>query len=187
MARMGSVEIPVEADTKSFEKQIEQVEKELEDLLKIYDKSKKSKFANEEDLQRQQLDIEKLKNKLVSLKAQQDKLDYGSPTKQLEKHDKSLSKIINKVGKWALAVFGVRSMYNFVRQAASTIGQYDKRIGADIEYIRYALAFTLKPVVEWLIKAAYTILQYVGAIIYRLTGYNIFKNFIFYGRLSRKK
>ena len=59
---------------------------------------------------------------------------------------------------------------------ASTIGQYDKKIGADIQYIRYALAFTLKPVVEWLIKAAYTILQYIGAIVKQLTGKNIFAN-----------
>ena len=178
MARMGSVEIPIELETKGFEAQIEKAEDDLDKLLQEYEAIKKSKpyDKQKEDLLELSSKIEKLKNNIAGLKTQQDKLDYGSPTKQLEQHDKSLSKIISKVGKWALAVFGVRSMYNFVRQAASTIGQYDKQIGADIQYIRYALAFTLKPVIEWLIKAAYTILQYVGAIIYRLTGYNIFQN-----------
>lgn len=178
MAKVGSAEIDFDIDTKGFETQIAQTEEELNKLVRAFETTKNMKpyKGQEEDLKEISLNLEKVKNKLVSLKAQQEKIDYGDSSNQLEKHDKSLSKIIAKVGKWALAVFGLRSMYNFVRQSASTIGQYDKQIGADLEYIRYALAFTLKPVIEWLVKAVYTILKYVGAIIYRLTGYNIFKN-----------
>lgn len=178
MAKVGSAEIEFDLDTKGFEAEINATERELQRLVKAYDTTKNMKpfKGQQEDLEEIGIQLEKTRNKLTDLKAKQDKLDYGKPTESIQKHDRSLNNIIKKVTKWGLAIFGIRSAYHFVRQAASTISQYDKQIGTDIEYIRYALAFTLKPIIEWLVKAVFTILQYVGAIIYRLTGYNIFKN-----------
>ena len=69
--------------------------------------------------------------------------------------------LIKKIAKWSLAIFSVRSAYQFVRQSASTLSQYNEQIGTDIEYIRFALSSTLQPLIEWMIKAVYTLLAYV--------------------------
>ena len=138
----------------------------------ITQKIEETKKARGEELQ----NLNNLVKRADDYKNKSEGINLSNLNESLDKHQKKLSGIISKVGRWALAVFGVRSMYNLVRQSASTIAQYDKKIGADIEYIRFALAYTLKPVVEWLIKAAYHILRLIGAIIYQITGKNIFKN-----------
>lgn len=138
----------------------------------ISQKIEQTKTARQDELNK----VEQITKRVDELNKKKGGVDYSNLSNSLEEHSKKISNIISKVGKWALAVFGVRSAYNFVRQAASTISQYDEKVGADIEYIRFALAYTLKPVVEWLIKAAYKILNLIGAIIYQITGYNIFRN-----------
>lgn len=74
----------------------------------------------------------------------------------------SIQNVTKKVVRWGLAVFGVRSAYMIVRQAMSTLSQYDEQLAADIQYIRFAIAMTLerfiKPLVEWIFK----LLQYVN-------------------------
>lgn len=178
MARIGSVEIPVELETKSFEVQIATAEEEVRKLSRALETTEQmSPYKGQaDDVEKLKLELEKAINKLIELQKRQNDANYKPNNNQLQEHSNRIEGIIKKVGKWALAIFGVRSAYNFVRQAASTIAQYDEQIGADLAYIRFALAMTLKPVVEWLIKAAYTILQLIGAIIQKITGKNIFKN-----------
>ena len=90
--------------------------------------------------------------------------------------NKSTSNAIRKVGKWALAIFGVRSAYMFVRQAASTLAQYNEKIASDLEYIRFALASALQPVIEGLIQLVYKLLTYVNYIAQAWFGVNLFAN-----------
>lgn len=88
----------------------------------------------------------------------------------------SLSGIVKKVTKWGLAIFGVRSMYLGIRQAMNMITQYDTQLATDLQYIKYALAMTIKPIVEWLIKGVYTLMQYINYIWYRWFGKPLFAN-----------
>lgn len=86
------------------------------------------------------------------------------------------SNILTKVAKWGLAIFSVRSAYMFVRQAVSTISQYNERIGADIQYIRFALASALQPVIETIIQLVYKLLAYINYIAKAWFGVNLFAN-----------
>lgn len=104
------------------------------------------------------------------------KRGYEQVKENIDNVGNSVSSVIKKVGKWALAVFSVRSAYSLVRQAISTISQYDKKIAADIEYIRYAVAMTLKPVIEWLVNAVYKLLYYVNYIANKWFDINLFAN-----------
>ena len=70
--------------------------------------------------------------------------------------------LIKKIAKWSLAIFSIRSAYQFVRQSVSTLAQYNEQIGTDIQYIRFALASTLQPIIEWMVKAVFTLLGYVN-------------------------
>ena len=87
----------------------------------------------------------------------------------------SITKVTKKVIRWGLAIFGVRSAYYFVRQAMSTIAQYDEQLATDIQYIRFALAMTLerfiKPLVEWVFK----LLQYVNYLTMAWFNLNLFE------------
>ena len=94
----------------------------------------------------------------------------------LNKADGAMSRILKKVAKWGLAIFSVRSAYMFVRQAISTISQYNTQIGTDIEYIRYALAMTLQPVVERIINLAHKLLSYIGYIAKAWFGVDLWAN-----------
>ena len=87
-----------------------------------------------------------------------------------------MSGIIHKAVKWGLAVFSIRSAYSFIRSSISTVSQYNQKIATDIEYIRWAMAMTLKPVIEFIIKLGYQLLSVIRAIIKLLTGYDIFAN-----------
>ena len=89
---------------------------------------------------------------------------------------KEIEKVTKKIGKWALAVIGIKSIVNFIKSSVSTLSQYDDKMASDLEYIRYALATTIKPLVEWLINAFYQILTLAGYIIKQITGKNIFDN-----------
>lgn len=210
MKKDGEVVIGVKVETKHFEQQIKQTEKELQELEKRFEETQNMKpyKGQEEDLEELGLKIEKTKNKLVDLNKKQDNVnkadlkiaensfkDMGSTIEKtkdkLEEVNKtefkktensfegvstSISKIIKKTAKWALAVFGIKIAYNAVKKAVSVLSQYDEQLATDIEYIQFALASTLKPIIEWLIKAVYQILQYVGSLIYSMTGINIFAN-----------
>lgn len=177
----GYVTIGTELDTKSFDRQISQVESELKELeLRYKETQQMSAFkGQDEDLQDLGLQIEKTRNKLVSLNQQQQKMAQG-PTQEIEQNynriGKSVDGVVKKVGKWALAVFGVRSAYNFVRQAISTLSGSNEQIATDIEYIRFALASTLQPIIEWLIQAVYKLLMLIGGIVQKIFGINIFAN-----------
>lgn len=90
--------------------------------------------------------------------------------------NKSTSNVIKKVGKWALAIFGVRSAYMFVRQAASTLSQYNEKIASDLEYIQFSLASMLQPVIQGLIQLTYKLLTYVNYIAKAWFGVDLFAN-----------
>lgn len=86
-----------------------------------------------------------------------------------------LTKTIKKVGKWALAVFGVRSAYSAIRNAMGIISQYEDNMRSNIDYIKYALAYTLKPIVEWILNAVVKLLQYINYIYKAWTKNDLFK------------
>lgn len=177
----GSVEIPIELDSKNFDAQIKETEDKLKDLEFQFESLKKAQpYENQEqDLVKLQSEIEKTTNKLIGLKNKQEELNnqgFTSLNINTKEIGKGMKNIVNTVGKWALAVFGVRSAYNLIRQSVGTLSQYDDKMAKNIEYIRYALAYMVKPIVEWLINATFKLLTYVNYIANAWFGVNLFKN-----------
>ena len=171
----GKVVIGTELETKSFEAQIRAVERKLNDMIADYETMSKEKGFDEQSHDAVELrkNIEKLSNEYISLTQKQQEVT--------DKHvfdgiGDSITSVIKKVGKWALAIFGVRSAYSFVRSAISTISQYNDQVATDVEYIRYALATSLQPLIEAIIKLAYQLLGVLNAITKNLFGWDMFKN-----------
>lgn len=104
------------------------------------------------------------------------KIDLSNIEQQLGGIGKSIQNVTKKVVKWGLAIFGVRSAYMFIRQSMSTLSQYDEKLATDIEYIRYALANSLKPVIEGIINLVYKLLAYISYIAKAWFGVSLFAN-----------
>lgn len=182
----GKVIIKSELDTKSFDEQIKETEAKLKELEKNADESslKKKYRRSAEEVRSYNAEIEKTRNKLVGLRKQQEKvnqeqikmdgLNFSNISENVDNINKGLSKSIKKVTKWALAIFGVRSAYMAIRSAMSTLSQYDEQMSTNLKYIQYALANTLKPVIEWILNAVVKLLQYINYIANAWFGINLF-------------
>lgn len=118
---------------------------------------------------------ERLREELIQ-KQQQLNFEQAGGGKGLDDIGKKIKGITTKVIKWSLAVFSIRSAYTFVRQAMSTLTQYNEQMSTDIEYIRYALANMIKPIIEWIINAVYKILAYINYIAKAWFNVNLFEN-----------
>ena len=173
----GEIIIQATIGTKNFDRQIKYIEERMLEIEHLLEQADKGYEVG--DTLKLEAEYEKLGNQLGNLIAKRNELENPiTPTIQdnLKGIEASLGGIIKKVGKWALAVFSVRSAYSLVRGAISTLSQTDDGLATRIEYIRWAIATTLKPVIEWVINAVYKLLSLIGGVVKLLTGINIFSN-----------
>lgn len=89
---------------------------------------------------------------------------------------KGLSGLIKKVAKWGLAIFSIRSAYTFVRQAVSTLSQYNKQLATDLQYIRFAMASMLEKTIVRLVNWVLRLLQYINYLSMSWFKVNLFAN-----------
>ena len=97
-------------------------------------------------------------------------------SKSIDDVNNKMTGTIKRVAKWALAVFAVESAYGFVRNAISTLTGYNDQLAADVEYIQFAIASTLEPVIERLVGWVYKLLQYVNYLAQAWFNVNLFAN-----------
>lgn len=88
--------------------------------------------------------------------------NINDTTKTSKSFGDSIGSAIKKVARLTLGIFGIRSAYNLVRRASSTLAQYDKEYSNNLEYIRYVLAQTLAPIIQWIMNMLQTVLGYVN-------------------------
>lgn len=111
-----------------------------------------------------------------NLKDAVSKPDFSNLNKKIDGIGKSIQGITRKVVKWGLAIFSIRSAYNMVRQAVSTITQDNEAIANQLSIIKGALASALEPIVSRVVNLVYTLLSYVNQLVKALTGKDLFAN-----------
>ena len=150
----------------------EQLANVIDEELKLYDAWDKQNSKMEKigaKLEKQKNDLSTINGKIEQLKLE--KIDTN-----VQKINKGMTSAVKKVGKWALAVFGLRSAYMAVRNAINVLTQDDAQLKADIDYIKTAFAYTLEPVVREIVGLAKQLMIFIQSIVYSLTGKNIFAN-----------
>lgn len=167
----GEVTIKTSLDTKSFDAQIRKVEEELNDLERAYKILKETEPANSEILKTYAVNIEKTKNKLIDLNKKQ--LELNKTPVVDNKIGRIIGENVKKMGKWALAVFSVRSAYNGIRNAISILTGQNEELANKINFIKTSLANVLEPVVSWLVNQAYKLVYYIGYILKAWFGIDI--------------
>lgn len=178
----GGIIISAEIDTKDFDSQIQYIESKM---LDIEDKLKQADMGFEVgDTQKLEAEYEKLGNQLIDLNKKQQKyndavnqtskIGLADVKTQLNGIGNSIEGVIKKVTRWGLAVFGIRSAFRFIRSSMSELSSRNEQLATDVEYIRFALASTLAPVIEKIVQLARKLLFYIGYIAKAWFGVNIF-------------
>ena len=173
----GYVVIGTKLDTKSFDAEIRYVKSQLEEIehkLKQADMS--LEVGDTLKLEAQYSKLSKQLDRLQKKQADLNKTDLSNVQKSIDNIGKSTSNTIKHVARWALGIFAIESAYGFVRQAMSSVSQYNEQIATDVEYIRYALGSMLQPIIEGLIQLAFRLLTYVNYIAQAWFGVNLFAN-----------
>ena len=173
----GKVVIGCDLDTKDFDAEIKYVESQLEEIeYKLKQADMGFDVGDTQKLEAQYSRLVKQLDKLQKKQADLNKTDLSGVQKSIENVGKSTSKVITKMGKWALGIFAIESAYGFVRQAMASVSEYNEQISSDVEYIRFAMASMLQPVIEGLINLAYKLLTYVNYIAKAWFGVDLFAN-----------
>lgn len=158
----GKVVIGVDLETKSFEKQIASLESKLSDIEASLEMASEDKtLFSTSEIREMEKEAEKLRNQLVKLYKQQANIGKSDTFKNM---GKGLQDSIKKASKLVIAIFGIRSAYSAVRSAMSTLSQYDDDLANRIEYIRYILAYSMKPLIEGIVNLVYKLLGYINYI-----------------------
>ena len=173
----GYVKIGTELDTKGFDAEIRYVESQLEEIeYKLKKADMGFDVGDTVKLEAQYSRLSKQLDKLNQKQADLNKTDLSNVQKSIDNIGKSTSNTIKHVARWALGIFAIESAYGFVRQAMSSVSQYNEQIATDVEYIRYALGSMLQPIIEGLIQLAFRLLTYVNYIAQAWFGVNLFAN-----------
>ncbi len=106
--------------------------------------------------------IQEMKNKLFGANINYDNIG------------KSISNTIKKVGKWALAVFSVRSAYNAIRTAMSILSQYNEDLANKLNSIKLVFASALEPIVTRIVDLIYRLMVYMNYISKAWFGVDLF-------------
>lgn len=99
-------------------------------------------------------------------------VDLGS---RFEGANKSISKTIKNVGKWGLAIFGVRSAYLGIRRLMTGTLSQNEKLAGQMDGIRNSLYAAFVPVVQKIINLIKTLMGYANAIWQKLFGKDLFK------------
>lgn len=131
--------------------------------------------AGVEDYQKQLEEVDKQINQnLATQKELKRQLEFREINKNVQNVGKSISGVITRVVKWGLALFGITGVLSFISSSMSTLSNYNKQLGTDIQYIRFALATTMEPLIKRLIDLAYKLLAYINYIAKAWFNVNLF-------------
>lgn len=158
-------------DNRADDGSIKQMQLQYDDVVRTLDKQyptieKIKGKLNELKLKQQEnvAEVEQLEKQYNRVKTEKLKDGIRGFKDNLQESGSAISSMIGKVGKLALAIFSIRSIYMAIRQASATIAQYDETYAANLEYIRYALSMTIAPILNTIVSVVATILQYINQI-----------------------
>ena len=159
--------------TLDYEEQV----KLVDELAGKLDKAEAKQTTLTQKVAQSRLQYENSAKAIDTLRGKIQKINLKRQEKEFKEIEKSTSKVRNgikdtvgKLGKMALAVFSIRSAFTLLTRASSTWGQYNEQYAKDLEYIRFALASGLAPILEKIVNLAQTLMAYVNYLTNALFG-----------------
>ena len=162
-----------------YQEQVKQVDKLSSELTKaeikqqnLTNKVAQSNLQYENSVKQ----VNTLRGKLQQLNVKQAQSQFEDVNKSIQNMQKGLTNSVAKVGKLALGVFSVYSAYRLASSASATLAQYDEQYASNLEYIRFALAQGIAPILKGLVNLAGQLLSYLNYILSAWFGINLFSN-----------
>ena len=162
-----------------YQEQVKQVDKLSSELTKaeikqqnLTNKVAQSNLQYENSVKQ----VNTLRGKLQQLNVKQAQRQFEDVNKSIQNMQKGLTNSVAKVGKLALGVFSVYSAYRLASSASATLAQYDEQYASNLEYIRFALAQGIAPILKGLVNLAGQLLSYLNYILSAWFGINLFSN-----------
>ena len=159
--------------TLDYEEQV----KLVDELAGKLDKAEAKQTTLTQKVAQSRLQYENSAKAIDTLRGKIQKINLKRQQKEFQEVEKSTNKIkggikdtVGKLGKMALAVFSIRSAFTLLTRASSTWGQYNEQYAKDLEYIRFALASGLAPILEKIVNLAQTLMAYVNYLTNALFG-----------------
>lgn len=116
------------------------------------------------------------KQKVESINIQKQRAEVDKLKNSFHGVTNSVQGFANKLGRIALSMVGIYSGLAMLRRASSELANYDKQYAANLEYIRFALAQAIAPVLRYVVELAAKLLSYINAIASAWFGINLFAN-----------
>lgn len=120
--------------------------------------------------------VDTLQGKLQLLNVKKAQSQFSGVNNSIDNMQKGITNSISKVGKLALGVFSVYSAFSAVSRASGVLAQYDDQYAANLEYIQFALAQGIAPILKGLVNLAAQLLGYLNYILNAWFGINLFAN-----------
>lgn len=146
----------------SIEKVISKIQKEEQQQKKLNIKLKEQEIQYKKLISSKQ----KLESKNMGVGADVSKMTTG------------LKSGLKTLSKYALALFGIQTIYSALSSAANSwLSSNDiaaRQLSADIEYMKWAIGKSLQPVIETLVQWIYKLLSLINAVANALFKVNLF-------------
>lgn len=153
----------------------------LENLGLIFDKSLAKQDALQQKVEQTKFQyneindkISEYKNKINNINLQKQQAELKNIKDGYTNISNTLQGIGHKVGKWALAVFSVRSAYMLIRQTVNTLAQENQQLANQIGNIKLALTNILAPVIQFIVNLVERLVGVIGYILKALFNIDIF-------------
>jgi len=190
MNQLESKAIALESSGQKYSTSYNNVVNKMDNLNDKYGELEKRQQSLNSNINDQNIKYDKLNIKANSYKNSLEKLNLKKQTAEISnantkmnlltnsvtKTGNGVQNTINKISKMALSIFGAATAYRIMSSAASTLSQYNKGISANIEYMKFALATALQPVIEGIINLAHKLLAYIAYIAKAWFGISLFAN-----------
>ena len=105
--------------------------------------------------------------------AKKTKVEMSSADKTMQKFGNTLKRGIKKVGKMALAVLGIRAAFMAVRRATTAYLESNKELSNQMTALWNVAGQAIGPVVELIIKAVSTAVNWINSLVKALTGVDL--------------
>lgn len=184
-----STDTGIYGDLKLEYAQLDETYKRLSgEIIELENKTKQAMDTNQNNIKSTKEEIGELANKYNQ--AKQELLQYNEQLEQQKKREqevKDIKRSIDNVGnsvkrvtgqmiRWSLSLVGINGMMSLVSRSLTLLKNDNKELNANLNYISFALANAIKPIVEKIVNLVLTLMQYVNYIWVKWFGHNLFKD-----------
>ena len=159
-------------EVKANSAQLEYIKQQIKEVSALLDYNQKKPFMNHNEVLKTEAELEKLTNQYNKLNSEQDELSSKSGN-VFNGLGKSIEKSTNKIKRFGLALFGVRSIYSILSRASSAYMAQDTVLANKMQAVWTGLGSLLEPIISKIVNTLLKGVKYIAIFVKALTGVDL--------------